>query len=94
LFQVGFHGLRIECFRFALHHVEGSLGAFPKTGAKAVAVDFGYQAGLPINDLKGAFGAGNHALAASVAPFFVDFDDLSYRLHGHFSSFGSVVVEA
>jgi len=80
-FQILFHGLFVEVFRFSFDDSESILGAFSQTGSQAVTELFRYQPGLPVHDLQRPLGAGRHTQAAAVAFFFVDLDDLSFDLH-------------
>jgi len=73
--------LFVEIIRFPLHDPERVPGAFPETGAQAVAVFFRRQAGLSVYNLNRPFCAGGHTLSASVAFVFIYFYDLTFDFH-------------
>jgi hypothetical protein len=58
-----------------LDHGECALRAMTETGTKPVTIDVADEAGFPIDDGDSALGAGCHAVTASIAELFVDFDD-------------------
>jgi len=69
--------LLIELGGFALLNGYSVFGTMPETRAKPVTVDFAYQFRLAVDYLYGALGAGGDTLAAPVAFFFIDYDDVS-----------------
>jgi hypothetical protein len=77
-FQVRFHGYLVELLGFALDDLKRPLGAFAETGAQAVAQVVRDNLGLAVDNLQCALGTGNHAVAAAVAAFLVDLDNLSF----------------
>jgi hypothetical protein len=72
-----FYGRFVKCFDFSIHDPEGAGGAVADACAQSVAVLFGNQTGLPVDDLQGAFFASGNALAASITQILIDFDDFS-----------------
>ena len=71
------HGRLVEILGLPFNNLQGVVGAFPQAGPQAVAIFFGRQSGLAVDDLDGPFGAGGHALAAAVATVGVDFNNFA-----------------
>jgi hypothetical protein len=79
--KVSFDGLFIEGVRLSLDHGYGAHRAFTEAGGQPVTVLLGNEPGLASLKFYGAFGAGAHALPASVASFFIYVDYLSLDRH-------------
>jgi hypothetical protein len=77
-----FHSFLIKFISFALDDVKGVFRALADAGAQAVAEIVRHHFGLAVNDPDGAFGAGDNALAAAGAAFFIYLYDLSFHFHG------------
>jgi len=75
--EVGIDGGLVEVVGGSLFDGDGVLGAVAYAFAEAVAVGVADEFCFAVDDGEGAFGAGGDALAAAVAFFFVDFDDVS-----------------
>jgi hypothetical protein len=59
------------------------LGAFPETGAEAVAVFFRGKSRLAVHNADRSFGARWHTLPASVAFIFINMDYFPFYFHGY-----------
>jgi len=70
------HSLLVERVRLPLYDAQGALGAISQAGSQAVAETVLDHLCLSASDLYRSLGAGQYALAASIALRFVDLDDL------------------
>jgi hypothetical protein len=76
-------GMLIEFVRITVHDSKGIVGTLAQTGTEAVAVHFGHELRLSIDNLQRAFCAGWHALAAAITQVFIDL----YNFPGNFHVF-------
>ena len=75
-----FHGGHLVVgFSLALFDADGTGRAVADAGTQPVAIQFAYQTGLAVDQLQGTFVATLGALAAAVAQFLVDGDDVSFH---------------
>jgi hypothetical protein len=68
----------VEVGGLALDDLDRALRTIAQACAQTIAVVIAQKTGLAVDDLDGSLGAGGNALAAAVAQFLVDLDDLPY----------------
>jgi hypothetical protein len=86
LLQVRFHRRFIKFGCVALNNLKRACRAFPDTSAKPVTKNIAYQLCFSVYDGQRTLGATSDTCAASVALFFVYFDDFSFH-------YGSPLIE-
>ena len=72
-------GHLVVVFRLALFDADGTRWAVADAGTQSVAIQFADQMSLAVDQLQGTFVAALGALAAAVAQFLVDGNDVSFH---------------